>query len=41
MGVIGNILGLYRDNGTESGNYWDYRVYIRNYVGSIGVYIYI
>ena len=28
MGIIGNILGLYRDNGNENGNYGDYREYI-------------
>ena len=28
MGIIGNILGLYRDNGKEIGNYGDYREYI-------------
>ena len=33
MGIIGYILGFYRDNGKENGNYYnglyrDYRVYI-------------
>ena len=27
-GMIGLILGLYRDNGKENGNYGDYRVHI-------------
>ena len=27
-GIIGVILGLYRDNGKENGNYRDYRVYV-------------
>ena len=27
------ILGLYRDNGKENGNYRDYRVYLGVYIG--------
>ena len=39
MGVIGNILGLYRDNGKENGNYYNvktiglFRGYIGDYIG--------
>ena len=28
-GIVGYILGLYRDNGKGNGNYRDYRGYIR------------
>ena len=30
-GLWGHILGLYRDNGKEHGNYRDYRAYIGVY----------
>ena len=32
---VGVILGLYRDNGKENGNYRDYRVYTGGYIGFI------
>ena len=35
--LIGYILGLYRDNGKENGNYKDYRDYNRVYWGCIGI----
>ena len=37
--MIGNILGLYRDNGNENGNYHFYdRIYIGVMVGNNGIY---
>ena len=37
IGVIGFILGLYRDNGKENGNYRDYRDVYELYEGCTGV----
>ena len=41
IGIIGYILGLYRDNGKENGNYYNglYRVYIGCNMGGIWVVV--
>ena len=36
MGILGYILGLYRNNGKENGNYYSMIGYILGFVGFIG-----